>query len=263
VTERELRGDLSDHFTKMAYATGKVYPAGFAIGHGSAFYLGKFQGRHVMATNHHVTDSFGCGRVQLRLPNSNWTVFGCQEIIGSWPEIDFALFTIGVLPRNEAHFASNAMNLDYDAQIIRSTPLVNIGFGHRHNRRGQQTVAQDEDCVVSSPDQQFKVIEQIYKGSPKVITFAHGCDSSQGDSGSAFMERDTGKVIGINSMVLDPKFGPVTSQAFRQSLENGDENIWHKSNFAVPASAIKNHLLDFLNHHPQFPHTRLLLEILQ
>jgi hypothetical protein len=80
-------------------------------------------------------------------------------------------------------------------------------------------------------------------GSYRAWSFAMGCDASHGDSGSAIVDRESGRVMGIIWTGRIPKNPAVqSSQTLTQLFRSGDEMIWQELSYAVPAPKIKETL---------------------
>lgn len=240
VTEADLNSD--EHFRRMARATAKVRSGG------TGFYLGYYNGHHIMATNHHVcpsaTECMFPKSVQFPLLGFSVSV---EEFYGSWPEIDLALFAIQVPDKTHAQALEEVgARFAFEQDLYRGEKLVTIGFGVADNPRRQMVANRDEDCIVYSGEGEYRLMadpDDLNPGDYKAWSFANGCDVSHGDSGSAMMDRMTGQIVGIIWTGRIPKSEKVQSSAYlRELLENPNEEIWKELSYGVPAVHMKPYL---------------------
>ena len=213
-------------------------------GSATAFYLGKFNGRHIMATNYHVSGSRCKGSVRFYFSQKS---FPCVAVYGSWKEVDLALFSIQVPPADEAALLELGRNFAYDSPIYPGQELLTVGFGVAGNPRQQQLMAnQDSDCKVFSDIGDFRLItdpDEVNPGGYSAWSFANGCDVSHGDSGSAFIDRKTGDVLGLVWTGKIPKSKKVGSSAYLDGVFRGrGPEIWTELTFSVPAAKIREHI---------------------
>ncbi len=234
VTNRDLE-NATPAFRRDALATARV-------GGGTTFYLGKFNGKHVMATNHHVLeDGSDClgNRVSFPLLNVHAT---CKDFFGSWPEIDLALYVIDVPAQDEAKLAAVAGNFAFHKEIRQGENLLTIGFGISQNPTGELMGNQDSDCKVFSNTGDYHLMGDPDSFNPadyKAWSFANGCDVSHGDSGSAMVDRETGEVVGIIWTGKIPKDAKVQDSKYLENmLATNSGEIWTELSYAVPAAKI-------------------------
>jgi hypothetical protein len=212
----------------------------------TAFYLGKFSGRHLMATNHHVLErDADCGGRTV-----NFTIrqkkYRCSEMIGSWPEIDFAIFTLDASDSADADLRPVASLFDFVNPVAENMQLLTAGYGIAGNTARNLMVNQNSDCRVVSGQDEFRFMadpDQYNPASYRAWSFATGCSVSHGDSGSAIVGRNSGKVIGLvwtGAIPKDPKIQ--NSRYIRDLQDRKDEEVWSLLTYAVPASKIKQKL---------------------
>ena len=208
----------------------------------TAFYLGTFDGKHVIASNRHV-----CPTVQRCLGKTvRFPVLGItttvSEWFGSWPDIDLSLMAVSLTPQEATLLDGVGRNFDFDASLYAGQPLVTAGFGVHRNDERRLVVGYDRDCRVFSAANDFRFIsdpDRINPGPEKVWSFANACDISHGDSGSAVVDRDTGDVVGIIWTGAFPKTKEVqNSDNLDALLASGGPEIWTALNYAVPAKKI-------------------------
>ncbi len=243
VTEDSL-AEESPAFRRAALATARA-------GGATSFYLGKFAGKHVMATNHHVFPSASrCIGGTIRFPLLN-RAFQCSVFLGTWSDVDLSLFTIDV--RKDADvlaLAEVGANFDFSSPLRKGQELLTVGFGVADNPLRQLVGNSDSDCKVFSPDEAFRFMpdpDQLNPGTYNAWSFANGCDVSHGDSGSAMVDRTTGLPVGLIWTGRIPKAARVQSSEFLNSLINSQgPEVWEELSYGVPASKIKETLEGFL-----------------
>ncbi|MEZ4872391.1 MAG: serine protease [Bdellovibrionales bacterium] len=166
----------------------------------TGFYIGRFGGEHVVATNHHVCPaSWRCHGHPVRFTTLGKS-YAFKSWIGSWSDVDLALFTIEVPEGESAALESYGVNFDFENALYPGQPLYTIGYGIANNTQRKVMANYDDDCVVFSDADDFRFMadpDQINTGSYKAWSFANGCDVSHGDSGSAMRDRNTGAVVGL------------------------------------------------------------------
>lgn len=212
----------------------------------TAFYLGQFGGAHVMATNHHVLPfEYECrGKV------ANFAVlkkkYACSEVIGSWPEIDLALFTITVPFSDRAVLDRVGRNFEFKSTLAENTPLLTAGFGIAGNTARRLVVNQNADCRVMSRTDDFRLMADPDRFNPadyRAWSFATGCSVSHGDSGSAMVNRTTGAVVGLVWTGAIPKDRRVQNSGELVKMQkSGSDEIWSLLTYAVPAIKISETL---------------------
>lgn len=226
----------SPAFVRAVSATGRL-PVG-----GTGFYLGKFNGAHVLATNHHVCPtkkSCDGDKVSFPVLKKKFKVIGFYITL---PEIDLTLLKIKVKPEDEAYLLKVAKNFSFGKDVTRGMELLTAGFGVGGNPGEVLMVNQDSDCKVYSADKEYHLMadpDTMNPGTYRAWSFAHSCDISHGDSGSAMVERSTGDVVGIVWTGKLPKSKHVqSSEALIALLENPSEEIWEELAYAVPAPKV-------------------------
>ena len=207
-------------------------------GGGTAFYIGKFHGHHLMGTNHHVQASMNCrGLARFQVLGA---AYPCRKVLGHWPEIDFALFEITVPASDEAVLAKLAKNFSFDRPLTAGQLLLTIGHGIASNPGRRLVANQDSDCKVFSDEVRLMGDPDEYNpGEYQAWSFANGCDVSHGDSGSAMIDRLTGEPVGIIWTGRIPKSSEAQSSATLDDwLRTGSHEIWKQLSYGVPATKI-------------------------
>lgn len=221
-------------FVRAAQATARY-------GGGTAFYLGKINGKHLMGTNHHVQPSLKCQG------SSVFTMLGvqapCKKVFGHWPEIDFALFEVELTASDEAKLLPVGKNFNFDKPLTQGQLLLTIGHGVAENPSRKLVANQDSDCKVFSADGDYHKMadpDDINPGTYEAWSFANGCDVSHGDSGSAMVDRLTGDVVGIIWTGRIPKSPTAQdSKLLDEMLRSQSPSIWKELSYAVPAPKIR------------------------
>lgn len=237
----EALAEKSEQYKRAAYATAKVQ---LTQGNATSFYLGEFNGHHIMATNHHVLeDETACltGRFTFTLLKQKAK---CITFLGHWPEIDLALFEVELSQEAAIALKPYGRNLKFDAQFKPGQPLVTIGYGIADNPGRVLMGNEDSDCKVFSSESKLMADpDDINPADYSAWSFANGCDISHGDSGSAMVDRETGDVLGIIWTGRIPKNPKVQDSKYLDDLLKTDSpEIWKELSYAVPAPKMKEHL---------------------
>jgi hypothetical protein len=225
-------------FRRAARATARV-------GGATGFYIGKFAGAHVMATNHHVQPTMSCGGRSVTFPMLGGLRLRCERVLGTWPNIDLSLFVVTVAPADEAKLAEVAANFTFYDDIAQGADLITVGFGIAGNTTRTMMANQDSDCRVMSATADYRLLadpDELNPGTYKAWSFSHACDISHGDSGSAMVDRTSGKPVGIVWTGRIPKSDRVQSSAYLQSLGTDHADVWKELNYAVPATKMREHI---------------------
>lgn len=217
---------------------------------GTGFYLGQHHNQFIIATSAHVLDGIPfCSEnfftVYVKLSEIN-TELKCNKLIGIWKDIDMAIFSINVPSSiNYLLWRINPLQFDWSNEVEKSQSLITLGYGEYQNDKKTITYETSEDCKVFSPSNYFKKI--VNSNNSSIWSFAHGCDSSPGDSGSPVLSKNTGKVIGMTWATSDSKPQDfLDSEKLMQSLENNDPRIWKYLSYAVPAQTIREVWLNWI-----------------
>jgi hypothetical protein len=245
--KKEVTADVLSHetaqFKRMATATAN-YGGG-----GTAFYLGKFNGHHLMATNYHVLDAYGCN-ASARFPLLNKT-FYCEKEYGRWSAVDLGLFSIRVSAADEAALDKVGQNFNFNAVITQGEEITTIGVGIAGNPHRVMMAGQDSDCKVFSGTEEYRFMgdpDQFNPADYQAWSFASGCDVSHGDSGSAYMDRKSGDIIGIIWTGAIPKPERAqSSQSLDSMLRSNDPAIWTDLSYAVPAPKMREVLRKYID----------------
>lgn len=217
------------------------------LGGGTGFYLGKFDGQHVVATNHHVCPAgFNCLGGRFSLPLSGRS-FKLATFLGTWKSIDLTLLTIRpASAEDEKSLEEIANPFHFEERPFSGQTLITVGFGASNNPLRQLQASADRDCIVFSDEDEYRLMDDpdvVHPSSYQTWSFANGCDVSHGDSGSAFVDRDSGSVVGLLWTGKVPKKAEVRDSVYLGEIrEKGSEDIWTELTYAVPVAKIREQL---------------------
>ncbi len=242
--------DLRNRKLKFVEVLRRTAKATAKVAKGTGFYLGQFNGFHLIATNYHVhmrlinePESYK----EIEFPFLDLS-FDFGRIFGAWLEIDLALFAINVESKlSQKELQSVAKNFSFDYPITRNQELLTVGFGRAKNHYSDMVGTWDSDSKVFSGDNEFKIKHGLDENGRKVGTtwaFAVGCDASDGDSGSPVVTRNTGDIIGLLWGVAPRTPIAQSSQCLDNMIKENSPAIWKSLNYAVPAAKIKEFLLE-------------------
>jgi hypothetical protein len=239
----------SPAFQRAAKATARVR---LGFGGATAFVIGEKNGETVMATNHHVIeDQDTCESARISFEMMNINGLRCKSVVTTNTDLDLTIFTLsGVTATQQAELRKVAESFD-PGETQKGMELLTIGYGVAGNDNQRNLMSgQDEECKTFSPDGEVRYMadpDQFNPGPYKTWMFATGCDVSHGDSGSAIVERATGKVVGILSTGKIPKNKVVRDQSFLDRIfDESSEDVWDELTYAVPASKIVETVGDHL-----------------
>lgn len=238
--------------------------------HGTAFFVGLFDDHFVMATNAHVAandnkdllprnidvltsnptsictssgnQSAVIEPVRFHLRNKS---FACEQLIGVWPSVELALFTIKVDPADHDFFKGIGLKFDFANAPAEGAPLEMMGYGEFMNP-GEPNVAlmhtMGSTCRTFSRTKDFRYMPDPDEHSPgpyNVWSFANGCSVAWGDSGSPVINSSNGRVVGLIWTARYPKTAAVKDLAFlSQIAKHQSPEVWSQLSYASPALKI-------------------------
>ena len=237
---------------------------------GTAFLLRSMSNKFYMATNAHVMvddsdrltgdlahyaadSTLACHRddtPNTQIEKARFGLIGieveCKQVIGIWPDLDFAIFEIAVPEGQVAVLKGRGVSLSESTPLRVGQPLTMFGYGHFLNPGKDQLALmriQDQDCRAFSPSADTRFItdpDQFSPGKYKVWAFVLGCDVSWGDSGAPIFDRSTGRFAGIIFTGVYPKNPDFSLNPtfLNSAAETYNEAVWSHLNFGVPASKI-------------------------
>ncbi len=245
--------DLADPSTPIAKALGSAARWRGSSRSGTAFYLGKFAGRHLMGTNFHVIEGTPCVEKALfgsRRNSADFMAlkkkFGCRQELGRWRDIEFAIFEIQVKPEEESLLKGVGVVAAFDDKLEQGQMLLGAGYGIADNDKLEERLSLDSDCRVLSGTEDFRFLMDPDRMNPagyQVWSFAHGCDAGHGDSGTAYLDRTSGKWVGLLWTGAFPVSPEMRDSARIDELMRAQSGkIWSQANYAVPVSRIRSYL---------------------
>ncbi len=254
VTSSYLR-QRNDYLTsKIALSTLKISTPWAS---GTGFFLGLVNNQFLVATSAHVLKNIpSCMALPVHgifsLQNKS---FRCRNIIGIWHDIDLAIFTIKENRGEDFLGKINPLQFDFEDPYNHGTALTSIGYGSFNNPDGHPTLKESRDCMIYSPSGQFARVKRTDSEANKVVAqeitaFATGCDISPGDSGSAIVNTQSQRVIGVMWATSSPKPVKVMTDDYLDRLIQGQEDsndVWKYMSYGVSARTIKQRLLDWTN----------------
>ncbi|WP_413581877.1 trypsin-like peptidase domain-containing protein [Bdellovibrio sp. HCB288] len=252
----------------------KAYDATVQVGAASGIYLGKFNGKHIVATNSHaVGGPKDCKQFPPKVVFGADTWTDTTACVGAWPEIELALLVVkpydingwdeeqdepgpAEYDRGDKAVAGRASNFAFSKIPEFQTPLINVGFGIAGDAspdRGSPLkistprMTADDDCRVLSQTGDARLLYDPDTINPlkySAWSIAIACDISHGSSGSLMMNRGTGEVVAIGWTGTWPKAGQqhITSREIDEISRSNSPELWSRVNYAVPAFKIKEFL---------------------
>lgn len=236
-------------------------PAARGVGRGTGFYIGIHQGRHLFLTNAHVLGSHECRGTTITFLKSNLTPgrASCEKILVSLfkrDESDMTLFSVNENQLKD--FAGKGLELDLDFSPRAGQMLMQYGFGiksiprFRDAEQAQRAFTGnaniDSDCAVISPND---VLQTVPDMSGKLVhhNISIGCDVTGGDSGSAIVDRETGRVVALLwASGINPRERDRISSAdlWASVIGSEDPRIWKNFAFAISMKKLKPILAPYL-----------------
>jgi hypothetical protein len=176
----------------------------------------------------------------------------CETVLLSMhmnEDSDMTLFTIN--NKSVENMKGQGLEIDFDFSPKAGQLLASHGFGMKHNQgrltKYSPNATYDKDCAIVSPDDFLAYIENF-----KIkYTFANGCDTASGDSGSAMIDRETGKVVGLawgSGNMPKKKKDRISSAILWNELVGTKEiRVWKYMSYAISLTALKDELSEFLD----------------
>ncbi len=222
---------------------------------GTAFYLGKINGRHLMATNYHVLpkalNCYSLNSVNFRVMNQS---FPCEKFIASFKSVDLSLFQVRVRPEQEKLLKGFAFKISKRAELTKK--LYGMGYTFLNNpMREKMLVSGGRFCTTFSP--KVRLIKDPDTRHPvdyKVWSQPIGCDFAHGDSGSPIIN-EQGELVGLFWTGGTPKSSFVKNDERLNTLINSnDPLVWSDLSYMIPLKAIRRELRRFLIQNPDHPY---------
>lgn len=236
---------------------------------GTAFFAGKFQGKFLFVTNHHVIDSQEtCNKALIVFADGGSTIstrmLECDQLLLTLSQSqgsDVTLFTVkynkvAADPASIKKFGLepvieglSGLELDFSNTSEPRQQVAQAGFGLAGKTMSTLDILTGDwspDCQVISTGR--------YAPQDKFGSLAISCDVSNGDSGSALIDLHSGKVVGLVwgsgssalSSVQDKR--AIRSKELSSLINTpGSPTIWNNLNYAIPAHLLKEKVLTAIN----------------
>jgi hypothetical protein len=245
---------LSQAEVRMACATGHLLTG---TSSGACVYLGTHAGHHVAVTNHHMCSMPGICRAATTIivfPLLGITAH-CRDLLGTWKDIDLSLLSLVFESRQRQVRAEQvAARFAFHIQPDINHPLITFGFGGAARRRrpspfatSSLVVAHGDTCTVFSDTGEYRYLvdpDQVSPNEYSVWSFAHGCNTSHGNSGGPVCLRGTADLVGLTWTGRTPKPTSVCDKRYLACImASQDERIWSELSYAVPATRIRDTFL--------------------
>lgn len=219
------------------------------LNRGSAFYIGNHHGRELFLTNHHVMSEVECknAKITMSFSNKKFTL-SCKRVILSLFTEEDSDITVFETSRHENLNKLKGLKIDFDWVPIAKTKLAFAGFGMKNRLSSSRTgynnrklksfklkLSMDDDCILLSPTNKTVEATDIYAKN-LLIT---GCDMASGDSGSALIDRSSGKVVGLVFGSTDSKFS-ISSFDLQNKAGKLHEIFWQIGSYAFHLKRYKD-----------------------
>jgi len=235
-----VNGSLTstDALNKLIKATARV---DLKKEQGTAFYLGKFNGEHLMLTNFHVMserDQCKTGSIYFEYLKKS---FRCRTIIQKFKDFEATFFTISVSKNYEYMLEDVGLKFDFKNEYKPGHKVVTAGYGTHLNPGNHLTYENSQTCVVATTNFKSNFLNVVREGvTYGAHSFVHACELSPGDSGSALVSETSGKVIGLNWATSDSKPTELLSglNVFNW-IDKQVPALWNSMSYAVSATNIQ------------------------
>jgi len=141
--------------------------------------------KDLFLTNNHCATS--CGGITFKMgyerdkPVSEQSVFSCKQLVSTNPNLDYALFRVGLPTDEEAWPIAQFSALE----LFNGLELLMPGHPAGRKKEADQSAA----C---------KIIDIGHNNGPNRPSMKHGCDSEGGNSGSSVRDRRNGWIVGLH-----------------------------------------------------------------
>jgi hypothetical protein len=225
---------------------------------GTGFYIGKHFSKHLFLTNAHVMNKKECKDAKIKFLKRD-TKLGraeCENVLLSLFKKELSDLTLFSVKEEQLNgFLGKGLELDFDYSVNSGDLLIQHGFGIKSLRADSRAqskllkfspqVAMDSDCAIAGPNGLLAdFVDQKIK-----FNIALGCDMTSGDSGSAIMNRSTGKVIGLlwGAGKNPKKKDRISSEELWSSIFGSrDARIWVNMSYAISLKEMLPNLKEFL-----------------
>lgn len=224
------------------------------VSRGTGFYIGKHGGNHVFVTNAHVMSESECSEADVSFLVNGMVrrTARCEKVLFSRfvkEKSDITVFT--VKESMVSDMLGRGLEIDWDFKVEPGVKVAQAGFGLKTGsfhtsrlaelrlKRFNMEVSFDSDCVISSKKDTLYFLENLNAEG----VFSTGCDMASGDSGSALMDRESGKVLGLVFATSDNKFW-TSSEIFWQIIGSDNKRLWQNGSYAISLASLKEFFLE-------------------
>ena len=227
---------------------------------GTGFYIGKHFSKHLFLTNAHVMDKKECKGARIAFLKGDLKIGrgDCGSVLISLFKNELSDLTLFSVKDDQlSGFIGKGLEIDFDYKVNSRDLLVQHGFGLKSLRADSRAqgklikfnprVAMDNDCAIAGPS---GVVADFVDQKIK-YNMALGCDMTSGDSGSAIMNRESGKVIGLLwGAGKDPKRRDRISSAelWDSVFGSRDPRIWENMSYAISLKEVLPEIKEFLEY---------------
>jgi hypothetical protein len=223
---------------------------------GTAFFVGRLKGKPLFLTNEHVLNKVNCSLSQIHFfdrQGFRQSAY-CEKIYFSYGESTESDVTLFSLSERWSHMLpQDLLELDFHYSPHPGDQLAQVGFGQKIRLpSGLETrerfylklpmqLETGEDCVLSSAaGRLFKTLmPKEREGRDYIVDFAFatGCSIRSGDSGSAVLNLNTGKIIGL--FYSGVTINQVSRDVWKQWVGTQHPGVWQRGSFAFSLQRLK------------------------
>ncbi len=225
-------------------------------GAGTVFYIGKHNGKYLVATNKHVVTekimgplSTVCSPVKDYFVQFGKIIFNpsfektesdiqCVGVVGMWDTIDFAILEIKDFSDSKYLDGLIPMKFSTLHRVVRGTEFISVGYGVFNNANNL-----DQKGILGSACRLFSEDSKTTSDLNNQIStwsIATNCDASPGDSGSALADmKIPGVVYGVIWAAGSGSVDKTDDEYIEKIFQNPqDPQIWEILSSAVTSNKI-------------------------
>lgn len=213
---------------------------------GTAFYVGKYAGYYLMITNYHTFSEQICANSKTQIYFQQLKQrLRCQKLIAQFKDIEVTFFAIRIPDSLKPYFETHQLKFDFQKSAQLREPLLTAGFGDYQNTSRRLTFEDSSHCMVLTDPLQPRFIQAT--GTPfGAWSFVHGCEISSGDSGSAVLNRNTNKIVGINwATHADKSQDEENYKQIENFIQTQSPKLWTSFSLVTPAWVIKKYVQEY------------------
>lgn len=232
--------------------------ASSGVARGTGFYIGKHYNKHLFLTNAHVMKQKECKGARISYLNNKDKIgkAKCEKVLLSLFKKELSDLTLFSIEEDQiSDFLGEGLEIDFDYSVRSGELLYQHGFGikslhgvrdaQRKLREFSPNVAMDSDCAVAGPSG----VVAAFVDQKIDYNIALGCDMTSGDSGSAIMSRESGKVIGLlwGAGKNPRRRNRISSDELWDSIIGSrDPRVWENMSYAISLKEMLEKLQSYL-----------------